>query len=218
MSQNVASVKTRGGMVEGFYDPKFKAVYEAFVENFEADREVGANVALYLENQLVVDLWGGFKERDGEPWTRDTISMVYSNTKGATALCAHVAADKGLLDIDAPVSRYWPEFACNGKEQTTVSMMLDHSAGVPHVRHTVKDGGFCDHLYMANLVAKESPFWTPGTRHGYHGYTFAWTVGELVRRATGQSLGAFFRNEIAAKSDSGFWIGLPDVEEKMSHR
>lgn len=199
--------------MEGVYDPKFAAVYEAFVENFETGKELGASVALYLENRLVVDLWGGFRVPNGDPWTRETICMAYSNTKGATALCAHVAVDRGLLDLDAPVAKYWPAFARNGKETTTVSMMLDHSAGVPHVRTAIKDGGFCDHPYMAGLVAGEAPFWVPGSRHGYHGYTFAWTVGELVRRATGQSLGTFFRNEVAARIDADFWIGLPEDEE-----
>lgn len=213
MVQSIASYQTRGGMVEGVYDSKFQFVCDAFVENFESRDELGASVAIYLEGKLVLDLWGGRKTPDGEAWSKDTLSMVYSNTKGATALCAHVAADRGLLDLDAPVRKYWPEFACNGKENTTVSMMLDHSAGVPHVRAQIKDGGYCDHAYMADLVAREVPFWVPGTRHGYQGYTFAWTVGELVRRAAGRSLGAYFRDEVAGPLGADFWIGFPENEE-----
>jgi CubicO group peptidase (beta-lactamase class C family) len=209
--------ETSAGTVEGFYDPKFRPVYEAFVENFEMRGEVGANVSLTLEGRTLVDLWGGRKAKDGDAWTRDTVSIVFSCTKGATALCAHMLADRGLLDLDAPVSRYWPEFARNGKEGALVSMMLDHSAGVPHVRPKLKDGGYYDYDYMIDLVAGETPFWEPGTRNGYHGVTFAWTVGELVHRAGGKRLGAFFRDEVARPLGLDFWIGLPEeIESRVA--
>src|SRR5690606_5840414 len=142
----------------------------------------------------VVDLWGGRKAREGEPWTRDTVSIVFSCTKGAAAICVHMLADRGLLDLDAPVAKYWPEFAQNGKEEATVSMLLDHSVGVPHLRETLKDGAYYDYDHMVDLIAREKAFWEPGTRNGYHGVTFAWTVGEIVHRAGGKRLGAFFRD------------------------
>ena len=207
------SRETSAGKVEGICDPKFKGVAEAFVENFEKRDEVGANVCITLEGKTVVDLWGGRKKRDGEAWEKDTMSIVFSCTKGATALAAHMLADRGKLDLDAKVTDYWPEYGANGKEETLVSMMLDHSAGVPHVRPKVKDGGYWDYEYMRDLVAAETPFWEPGTRNGYHGVTFAWTVGEIVRRAAGKPLGAFFQEEIAKPLGLDFWIGLPEDKE-----
>ncbi len=207
------SRETKAGLVEGQLDPKFKGVAEAFVENFESRDEVGANVALTLEGQTLVDLWGGKKARDGEAWTHDTMSIVFSCTKGATAICAHILADRGLLDLDAPVAKYWPEFAQAGKEEVTVSMMLDHSVGLPHLRPKLKDGAYYDYDYMIGLLEKEEPFWVPGTRNGYHGVTFAWTVGELVHRASGKRLGEFFRDEVAKPLGLDFYIGLPEALE-----
>lgn len=207
------SRETKAGLVEGQFDPKFKGVVEAFVENFESRDEVGANVALTLEGKTLVDLWGGKKSRGGAAWTRDTMSIVFSCTKGATAICAHILADRGLLDLDAPVAKYWPEFAQAGKEDATVSMMLDHSIGLPHLRAKLKDGAYYDYDYMIGLLEKEEPFWVPGTRNGYHGVTFAWTVGELVHRASGKRLGQFFRDEVAKPLDLDFYIGLPEELE-----
>lgn len=207
------SRETKAGLVEGQFDPKFKGVVEAFVENFETRDEVGANVALTLEGQTLVDLWGGKKTRDGEAWTRDTMSIIFSCTKGATAICAHILADRGLLDLDAPVAKYWPEFAQAGKEEATVSMMLDHSVGLPHLRAKLKDGAYYDYEHMIGLLEKEEPFWVPGTRNGYHGVTFAWTVGELVHRASGKRLGEFFRDEVAKPLGLDFYIGLPEELE-----
>ncbi|HEY4344922.1 MAG TPA: serine hydrolase domain-containing protein [Parvibaculum sp.] len=213
MAQENVSRETRAGKIEGQYDPKFKGVYEAFIENFETRDEVGANVAITLDGETVVDLWGGRKERDGEAWTRDTVSIVFSCTKGATALCAHLLADRGQLDLDAPVADYWPEFAQNGKEEAIVSMMLDHSVGLPHLRTKLKDGAFYDYDYMVDMLAKEAPFWRPGTRNGYHGVTLAWTVGEIVHRAAKKRLGLFFRDEVAKPLGLDFWIGLPEEIE-----
>jgi CubicO group peptidase (beta-lactamase class C family) len=207
------SRETKAGLIEGEIDPKFKGVAEAFVENFETRDEVGASVALTLEGKTLVDLWGGKTARDGAAWTRDTMSIVFSCTKGATAICAHLLADRGKLDLDAPVAKYWPEFAQAGKEETIVSMMLDHSVGLPHLRTKLKDGAYYDYDYMVGLLEKEEPFWVPGTRNGYHGVTFAWTVGELVHRASGKRLGAFFRDEIAKPLGLDFYIGLPEELE-----
>jgi CubicO group peptidase (beta-lactamase class C family) len=217
MSQERLSKDTTAGRMEGEYDPKFKGVVGAFIENFEKRDEVGANVAITLEGRAVVDLWGGRKTRGGAPWTRDTVSIVFSCTKGATAICAHLLADRGLLDLDAPVARYWPEFAQAGKEEAVVSMMLDHSVGLPHPRTKLKDGAYYDYDYMVDLLAREAPFWKPGTRNGYHGVTFAWTVGEIVHRAAKKRLGLFFRDELARPLGLDFWIGLPeDIEPRVA--
>jgi len=207
------SIKTKAGLVEGSCDPKFSGVLDAFVTNFEARGEVGASCAVNLGGKTLVDLWGGKKAPGGDAWDRDTVSIVFSTTKGAMALCAHILADRGKLDLDAPITKYWPEFGQNGKEGATVSMTLDHSVGVPHVRVAPKAGAFYDYDHMVDLVAKEAPFWVPGTRNGYHAITMSWTVGELVHRAAKKRMGQFFQDEVAKPLGLEFWIGLPEQQE-----
>ena len=201
-------------MTEGLVKPGFERVAEAFKQNFDKKGEIGASVCLTVGGETVVDLWGGVADQKSKaPWTRDTVSIVFSCTKGATAICAHVLASRGKLDIDAPVAGLWPEFAQHGKERVTTRMMLDHSSAVPAVRAKVKEDGPYDWDYMTGRLADEVPFWEPGTRNGYHGFTFGWTVGEMVRRASGKSLGTFFRDEIATPLGLDFWIGLPEEIE-----
>ncbi|WP_428684391.1 serine hydrolase domain-containing protein [Reyranella sp.] len=201
-------------MTQGTCRPGFERVAEAFERNLEEKREIGASVCLTVGGETVVDLWGGVADpKTQAAWTRDTVSIVFSCTKGATALCAHVLASRGDLDLDAPVAELWPEFAQHGKERVTTRMMLDHSSAVPAVRAKVKDDGPYDWAYMTERLAAEVPFWEPGTRNGYHGFTFGWTVGEMVRRASGKSLGTFFREEIAGPLGLDFWIGLPEEIE-----
>src|SRR5262249_10377149 len=154
--------------VEGTCKPGFERVAEAFDKNFSEHGEVGASVCLTVGGETVVDLWGGVADpKTGKAWTRDTVSIVFSCTKGGTALCAHVRASGGQLDIDAPVIELWPEFGQRGKEQVTTRMMLDHSSAVPAVREKVKDSGPYDWSYMTERLAAEEPFWQPGTRNGY---------------------------------------------------
>jgi CubicO group peptidase (beta-lactamase class C family) len=201
-------------MVEGTCKPGFERVAEAFKANFDANGEVGASVFLTVGSETVVDLWGGIADpKAGTPWKKDTVSIVFSCTKGATALCAHILASRGKLDLDAPVVELWPEFGQHGKAHVTTRMMLDHSAGVPALRAKVKDDGPYDWAYMTGRLADEEPFWVPGTRNGYHGFTFGWTVGEMVRRASGKSLGTFFQEEVAKPLGLDFWIGLPEEIE-----
>ena len=201
------------GRITGTCDPRFSGVLDAFLENFSARNELGASVCITVEGQTVVDLWGGLKAPGGDPWDQDTICIVYSSTKGASATCAHMAVDRGLLDLDAPVARYWPEFATNGKEAARVSMMIDHSVGVPGLRELLPPGSVYDYDYMCRRLADEAPFWTPGTRNGYHGMTSAWTVGEIVHRSTGKRMGKFFADEVAGPLGIDFWIGLPEEQE-----
>ena len=199
--------------VFGTCDPAFSNVKAEFEKNFAERGEVGASVALSVNGEKAVDLWGGIANKDtGEPWQEDTVSIVFSCTKAATALCAHMLIDQGKLDLNAKVAQYWPEFATNGKENTTVSMMLNHESGVPALREPVKEGGVCDWEYMCERLAAEEPFWEPGTRNGYHMISFGWTVGELVRRVSGKSLGAFFAENIAEPLGMLYWIGLPEDE------
>ncbi len=212
---------TRAGqvVVEGACDPAFHSVREEFERNFTDRGEVGASVTVTVDGAPVVDLWGGAADpQSGRPWTRDTIAVAWSCTKGATALCAHLLVDRGELQLDAPVARYWPEFAAAGKQEVTVRMLLGHQAGLAAVRQPLPPGAFYDWELMVSALAAEAPFWQPGTRHGYHGLTFGYLVGEVVRRVTGRSLGRFFREEIAEPLGLDFWIGLPESEEgRVAH-
>ena len=202
------------GTVQGKCDPKFAKVKEAFERNFAERGEVGASVCLSVNGETAVDLWGGMANPEtNDPWQEDTISIVYSCTKAAVATCAHILIDRGQLDPSALVKEYWPEFAKNGKEKTTVQMMLNHESALPTLRDPVKPGGFADWDYMAQRMADEEAFWEVGARNGYHMINFGWTVGELVRRVSGKSLGTFFREEVAEKTGARFWIGLPESEK-----
>ncbi|HZZ89885.1 MAG TPA: serine hydrolase domain-containing protein, partial [Caulobacteraceae bacterium] len=145
---SVIERQTASGPVTGTCDPRFAGVLDAFVENFAHRGELGASLCLTIEGRSVVDLWGGARTLGGDPWTEDTLCVVYSSTKGASALCAHVAADRGQLDLDAPVVRYWPEFGAEGKDAAQVSMMLDHSVGVPAIREPLPKGSVYDYDYM----------------------------------------------------------------------
>ncbi|MFC4114570.1 serine hydrolase domain-containing protein [Nonomuraea zeae] len=198
--------------VQGTCDPRFSQVAEEFEANLAGRGEVGASVCVILDGEVLVDLWGG-QAAPGRPWERDTIGHVWSCTKGATAICAHVLAARGELDLDAPVVRYWPEYGAHGKGGTLVRHLLSHQAGLPALREPLPPGAFYDWKLMADRLAGEEPFWEPGTRHGYHALTFGYLVGEVVRRISGRSLGTFFREEVAEPLGLEFWLGLPEEQE-----
>jgi CubicO group peptidase (beta-lactamase class C family) len=196
--------------VHGVVDPAWARVGDVFRENFERRGELGAAITVIVEGRTVVDLWGGVADRrTGRPWQQDTPVLIFSATKGATALCAHVLAARRRLDLDEPVCRYWPEFARAGKERIPVRMLLNHQAGLPAVERVLGREALFDREVLANALAEQAPHWTPGTAHGYHALTFGWLVGEVVRRASGKTLGRFFADEIAAPLGLDFWIGLP---------
>lgn len=200
--------------VHGTCDEAFAAVRDAFARNFAERDEVGASLHITLDGEPVVDLWGGTADpATGRPWEADTLAVVYSCTKGVAALAAHVLVDRGLLDLEAPVTDYWPEYGQAGKERTTVRMLLDHSAGVPAVDGPVAVGDMYDADVMADHLARQRPWWEPGTRNGYHLVTFGWTVGEVVRRVSGLTLGQFIAEEIAGPLDADFYLGLPEEHE-----
>jgi CubicO group peptidase (beta-lactamase class C family) len=193
---------------------RFAGVREEFARNFAERGEVGASVCITVDGETVVDLWGGAADpATGRPWEPDTIGVVWSCTKGATALCAHVLVSRGELSLDAPVAEYWPEFAKNGKDAITVRMLLAHQAGLAALREPIPEAGYCDWDLITTRLADQEPLWEPGTRHGYHALTFGHLVGEVVRRVTGRSLGTFFREEIAAPRGLDLWIGLPAEHE-----
>jgi len=199
--------------IHGTCDPRFARMKEVFAEGFRERGEVGAAVSVVVDGETVVDLWAGHADQaKTRPWERDTLVNVYSTTKGVTALCAHRLVEEGRLDLDAPVSRYWPEFGAAGKSNLPVRQLLSHRSGLPAVRRLLPDEFLYDWDNITGALAAEEPWWTPGERHGYHAVTFGWLVGEVVRRVTGKSLGAYFQEEIAEPLGADFRIGLPDAE------
>ena len=167
-----------------------------------------------VDGENVVDLWGGVADPSAKrPWSEDTVGVVWSSTKGAVALCAHVLASRGELDIDVPVTTYWPEFGKNGKDGISVRHLLSHQAGMAALREPIPDEGLCDWGLVVDALAAQEPLWAPGTRHGYSALTFGHLIGEIVRRITGRTIGTFFRDEIAEPLGLDFWIGLPEEHE-----
>lgn len=200
--------------IGGTVEPGFEAVREAFATNFAEHGEVGAAVAVYKDGRKVVDLWGGVKEKGGTtPYGEDALQLVFSSTKGATAACANLLAQRGQLDLDAPVAEYWPEFAAEGKGAIPVRWLLCHKAGLPYVDHPLSLREVLAWDPVVDALAAQAPVWEPGSAHGYHAVTYGWLVGEVVRRITGKSLGTFFAEEVAGPLDLEFWIGLPDDQQ-----
>ena len=203
-------VLTADAPIGGTCAPRFAAVREAFAANFAAGQEVGASFAATVDGELVVDLWGGHADAARtRPWVRDTIVNVFSTTKAPTALCAHMLVDRGALDLDAPVARYWPEFAAHGKAGITTRHLLSHTAGLAAIRTPLPTEALYDWDRMVAALAAEEPWWEPGSSSGYHALTYGYLVGEVVRRICGQTLGAFFRDEVARPLGLDFHIGLP---------
>jgi CubicO group peptidase (beta-lactamase class C family) len=197
--------------IDGACDARFEPVRRAFAENFATRDEIGAAVAVTLHNQPVVDLWGGSADLEKtRPWQRDTIVNVYSTTKAMTAICALRLVDQGKLDLDAPVARYWPEFAQAGKADLPVRWLLSHRSGLAAIAREMPPEALYEWDTLAAALAEQAPWWTPGEHHGYHAVTFGWLVGEVVRRITGKSLGTFFREEVAEPLGVDFHIGLLD--------
>ncbi|GAA3789649.1 serine hydrolase domain-containing protein [Streptomyces phyllanthi] len=205
--------------IDGEVAPGFEQVREAFVANFARHGDIGAAVCVYRYGKPVVDLWAGIADPEtGRPWTRDTLQLVYSATKGATATAAHILAQRGVLDLDAPVAKYWPEFAANGKADIPVRWLLSHQAGLVALDQPVPLNEALAWHPMAAALAAQRPLWTPGTAHGYHGRTWGWLVGEVIRRVSGRTPGRFFADEIAAPLGLDFFIGLPTGERDRVSR
>ena len=202
------------GAVQGLVHDKYAGVRTAFEANLDSGADIGASFCATVEGETVVDLWGGFAdEARTRPWARDTIVNVYSTTKTMTALTALLLADRGELDFDAPVARYWPQFAAGGKEAVKVSHLMSHSAGLSGWKEPLVKEDLYDWDKVTALLAAQAPFWEPGTAPGYHALTQGYLVGEVVRRITGKSLGTVFREEIAQPLGADFHIGLPASED-----
>ncbi|MGW3410172.1 serine hydrolase domain-containing protein [Streptomyces sp. NPDC000888] len=198
--------------VNGTVAEGFEPVREAFAANFEVLGDRGAAVAVYRDGHKVVDLWGGTRDVDGaEPWERGTAQIVRSATKGVAAAVLLMLAERGLLDLDAPVGAYWPEFKARGKERTLVRHVLAHRAGVPVLDRPLTPAEAADPGLGAAAVAAQTPVWEPGADHGYHAQTYSWLTGELVRRVTGRSIGDWIAEEISRPLGLDLWVGLPDA-------
>ena len=204
--------------IAGWTEPQFEGMREAFARNFGEHGDVGAAVAVYLNGEPVVDLWGGWYSPERErAWDRNTLVNVFSTTKGLAAFCAHRLVEQGLLDVDAPVAQYWPEFAAAGKEDIPVRMLLNHQAGMAAVRRPLTMEDLFDWGTMCEALAEQEPWWTPGEQHGYHALTYGWLVGEVVRRIDGRSLGTYWREEFAAPLGLDAHIGTgPEFDGRIS--
>lgn len=201
-------------VVRGDVAPRFARVRDAFARNFVEHGDVGAACAVYHQGELVVDLWGGLADREsGRPWEQNTVGLVFSTTKGLAATCVMQLVERGLIDLDAPIARYWPEFGAAGKAEIPVRWGLSHRAGLAAIEGTFSlDEVFAWEPIVA-AIARQAPSWIPGSKHGYHMRSYGWITGELVRRVTGKTLGRWFADEIAAPLGLDLWIGLPEAIE-----
>ncbi len=208
--------------INGYVDAGFEPVREAFAANFELEPdaigqllgqdvcEVGAAVSVWHRGRKVVDLWGGEADRRTHtPYAEDTLQLVFSTTKGVTAIAANLLVQRGELDLDARVADYWPEFGQAGKADIPVRWLLSHRAGLPWVDGEMTLDQALDWGSVIDALERQTPIWEPGTQHGYHATTFGWLVGEVVRRVSGMSLGAFVQEELSQPLGLDLWIGLP---------
>jgi CubicO group peptidase (beta-lactamase class C family) len=204
--------------VEGYCTPRFADVAERFADNFAAGREVGASLAVTHHGALVVDLWGGFTDATfTRRWRHDTLVNMMSVSKALSAIALFLLVERGLIDPDLPVARYWPEFAAGGKADLPLGYVLDHRAGLPWISETLPRGTAYDARAMADALARQAPLFSPGSDPAYHVLSQGYIVAELVRRVTGESLGSFFRREIAAPLHVDYHIGLrPDELERCA--
>lgn len=204
---------------DGWVAPGFEGVRAAFEANFANGSEVGAAFSAYHRGQKVADLWGGVADQaTGATWEEDTVIVVFSTTKGMTAVCANMLAQDGHLDMGAPVVRYWPEFGQAGKAEVPVEHLLSHQVGLAWIDGTLTLQQVYDWDPVVEALAAQAPHWTPGSQHGYHATTYGWLVGELIRRTSRRSVGTFLADEVAGPLGLDLWIGLPAEIEPRTAR
>ena len=200
--------------IKGSCASNFVGVRDAFERNFALRHEVGAAVAVWVDGDLVVNLWGGSADAAGtRPWRQDTLTTVLSGTKGLSATCIHQLADRGELDLQAPVARYWPEFAQAGKERITLAMVMGHRSGVIGPRIRMSWEKVADWDFVCEQLAAAEPWWEPGTAQGYHAVSFGFILGEVFRRVAGRTIGQYLRTEIAEPLGAEIHIGLPRTDQ-----
>ena len=200
----------------GAYDPKFEGVAEAFIENFRVEDELGSAVAVTLDGKPVVDLWGGFANQNrSRPWKRDTLVCMMSVAKGVTAICFNMLLDRGLVELNGPVARYWPEFAKNGKAGILVRHILDHTAAIPVLTtNPLWPGAMYDREAYVKALEDQEPLWEPGTKAAYHVHNQGYLLGEIMRRVTGKTIGPFLRSEVATPLHADYYIGQMRLDEQ----
>ncbi|WP_309238066.1 serine hydrolase domain-containing protein, partial [Streptomyces albidus (ex Kaewkla and Franco 2022)] len=212
--------------VQGVVADGFEPVRDAFASNFQDRGETGAALTVHREGRVVVDLWAGDTNTasdgqdreeaapgEGGTWRSGTAAVLRSASKGPAAAVLHLLHQRGQLDLDAPVATYWPEFKANGKERVLVRHLLAHRAGLPALAAPLTPAEAVDGVSGPSALAAQAPLWEPGTAHGYHAHTYSWLLGELVRRATGRSLGRWFAEEVAGPLGLDLWFGLPDASQ-----
>ncbi|MEY2430300.1 MAG: hypothetical protein QOC92_25 [Acidimicrobiaceae bacterium] len=198
------------GDVSGVCDSAFAGVRDAFASNFSDGLELGASLSISVEGRNVVDLWGGHLDAaKTRAWERDSLVCVFSCTKGVVAIATMWAIERGLVDLDAPVAKYWPEFAAEGKDELPVRWLLTHEAGLPAIGVRMPHGSLSDWDAMTSALAAQAPWWEPGTAHGYHGVTYGHLIGEVLRRATGRRCGTLIHDELAEPLGIELWMPLP---------
>jgi CubicO group peptidase (beta-lactamase class C family) len=204
--------------IQGTWTDEFSEVKDAFAKNLDSGEDIGASAAVFIDGEPVVDIWGGyFDETRTRPWERDTIVNNMSTTKTMTTLCALILADRGELDLHAPVKKYWPEFAAAGKERVEVRHFLGHTSGVAGWTEPVTLEDIYDREKATTLLARQTPWWEPGTLSGYHSITFGPLIGEVIRRITGKPLGRFFAEEVAGPLGADYHIGTgPECDDRVS--
>ena len=196
-------------LVSGFCEPRFQKVRDLFTQSVESGYEVGATLAVEYRGEMVINLWGGYQDAaKTRLWQEDTLVNVFSVTKGIVATCIARLVEEKRLDIYQPVSNYWPEYGCNGKENTTVYDLLCHRAAMFGFREPVPEGQWQNWSLFTELLAKQAPYRSPGESQSYHALTFGWLAGELIRRIDGRSVGQYFKDEIADPLALDFKIGL----------
>jgi CubicO group peptidase (beta-lactamase class C family) len=202
--------------INGTVDPGFRPVADAFAASFAAEAELGAAVAVYVGGRRVVDLWAGVADAStGMPWTADTRALVFSVSKGAVAVCIGKLAEQGTIALDAPVATYWPEFARRGKERITVRQLLSHRAGLAAVDRPLTRTQLLDGTAVLDALVEQAPLWEPGTGHAYHPITFGFLAGEVLRRVTGMTTGAYFTAQFARPLGIASRFGAPEHDQAM---
>jgi len=197
--------------VHGTATSAFDSVREEFEKNFDERGEVGASLTVFVDGEPVVDLWGGHADVERtRQWDEDTIGLVWSCTKGVVATAVHALVDRGDIDLDAAVTKYWPEFGKGGKEHITVAQLLSHQAGLEAINREVPAGTIWDRRWITAALAEQEPLIDPGTRSGYHAFTFGYLASEILERVTGASIGEYVRSEIAGPLGADLWLGLPE--------